>query len=739
MRLLRFLSLILSLIYTQVFAQEEDYVLPTETAFDQVYIHTDRPNYFLNDTLWMKAYAWAAVAGKGLKPSKSHTLYLELQKQITGEAVFQTSILLKDGLGEGQISLNGVPEGDYVLVAQTKSMAEWEKDYIFQRPIKISEVGVFQLARPAGLQTDNGPVPFQNGMRIGLNPSLPSYQLIIERSQTQADSIFQLIGIQHGRLVYEQYFFLNPGKSRYSLSLEPFSPGLVDFALLDQKGEILAERPVFIHPQGSPTLKVVTDKTQYSPKEKVVVDFVLEDGSGIGIEGDISISVFDSKQVAWSADMPSIVTEMMLGSALGSPFYFSNSLIDDDPRDSKKAVNDLLSRKSSQTALSKYGLQAPKPTWEEPGITLRGTAKDKFGSYLRAGMDLEFLFYPKDGGPFIAYSKVGEKGSFELQGLAFIGEASVIARQVLARRNGTYSEVLEKSQLSFEQISLPKTTVQDRFVSLQETEDLNDVRRYSLIRNARAKDRMIELDTITVEDARKSSDQDMRGIMLGDIPDFVLEPQEGAMEFLNVFQYMRGRVAGLIMVGDASDIGNPPMVFFRQSQVGQMGWSALSESQRTGAGSEGGAVFFLDGVQTNRVMIATLLMSEVERIEILKTIASQNILGTRTSGAGAINVVTRRSNPDQSKFRDENVVFANGYLEPIAFPVHATGILQKDPFLVNYDATVYWNPNVKTDIAGKGNVEFVLNDLQTEFTVVVEGMSKSGQPIFGKYTFSVKE
>jgi hypothetical protein len=618
-------------------------------------------------------------------------------------------------------------------------MAEWENDYIFQRPIMISEVGTFQFAKPAGLQGQNTPIPFQNGMRIGLNPSLTSYQLIIERSQTQADSIFQLIGIQHGRLVYEQYFYLNLGKNSYSMSLESFSPGLVDFAILDQKGTILAERSVFIHPQGSTTLKVVTDKIQYSPRERVVIDFSVEDGSGIGIEGDFSISVFDSKQVARSAELATIVSEMMLGSALGSSFYFSNSLIDDDPLDSKKAVNDLLSRKSSQTALSKYGIQTPKPTWEDPGITLRGTLMDKFGNYLRAGTDLEFLFYPKDEGPFITYSKIGEKGRFELHGLAFFGEASVIARQVLARRKGTYSEVLEKSQISFEQFDLPKTTVQDRFVSLPETEDLDDVRRYTMIRNARAKDRMIELDTITVEDARKSSNQDMRGIMLGDIPDFVLEPQEGAMEFLNVFQYMKGRIAGLIIVGDASDIGNPPMIFFRQSQVGQMGWSALSESQRTGAGSEGGALFFLDGVQTNRVMIATLLMSDVERIEILKTIASQNILGLRTSGAGAINVVTRRSNPDQSKFRDENVVFANGYLEPIAFPVHATGTLQKDPFLVNYDATVYWSPNVKTDAAGKGNVEFVLNDLQTDFTIVVEGMSKSGQPIFGKYTFSVKE
>lgn len=737
MSILRIFSLLFTLIQIPGFAQEEDFVVPMEKAFDKLYIHTDRPNYFLNDTLWMKAYAWAAVAEKGLRPSTSRTLYLELQKQATGEAVLQRSLLLDAGMGMGQLSLKDIPAGDYVLVAQTNSMAEWQKDYIFQRPIKISEVGAFQLSKPAGLPTDNAPIPFQNGMRIGLNPSLPSYQLIIERSQTQTDSIFQLVGIQHGRLIYEQYFYLNVGKNRYSLGLEPFSPGLVDFAILDQKGTILAERPVFIHPQGSPTLKVVTDKTQYSPREQVVVDLSLMDGSGNGIEGDFSVSVIDAKQVAWSPDISTIATEMTLGSALGAPFFFPNSLIEKEPTDSKKAINDLLARKLSQTALSRYGVQMPKPAWEENGIILRGTARDKFGNYLRAGMGLEFLFFPNDGAPFFAYSKIGEKGSFELQGLAFYGEASVIATQVLERRNGKFSEALEESQLSFEQIGLPKTSLKDRFVSSPETKDLNNVRRYALIRNNRSDERIIELDSFTIEKQRPTFDLDMRRTVYAGVPDFVLEPEEGTVEFLNVFQYMRGRVPGLTMVGDASDIGNPPMVFLRGSQINRFG---LAELQRNdGVASGGGAAFFLDGVLTNRVMIATLLMSDVERIEILKTIASQAILGSQAGGAGAINVITKRANPDKLKFQKDYAVKASGYLERLDFPIHSAGALQKDPFLVNYGATVYWNPEVETDASGKGQVQFVLNDLQSDLTIVIEGMSKSGQPVFGQYTLSVKE
>jgi hypothetical protein len=158
-----------------------------------------------------------------------------------------------------------------------------------------------------------------------------------------------------------------------------------------------------------------------------------------------------------------------------------------------------------------------------------------------------------------------------------------------------------------------------------------------------------------------------------------------------------------------------------------------------GVASGGGAAFFLDGVLTNRVMIATLLMSDVERIEILKTIASQAILGSQAGGAGAINVITKRANPDKLKFQKDYAVTASGYIEPQDFPVHAAGEKQKDPFLVNYGATVYWNPKVQTDASGKGQVQFVLNDLETDFTIVVEGMSKSGQPVFGRYTISVRD
>ncbi|UJP66023.1 TonB-dependent receptor [Mongoliitalea daihaiensis] len=696
-------------------------------AFDKVYLHTDRPHYFLKDTIWIKAYAWSAVAGEGLRPSTSQTLYLALKNQQTGESLVQTAVLLDEGMGSAQIALADVPVGDYVLLAQSESMRAWESDYTFQRPIRVSEVGAVSLVRGSTASKQTIPLPYQNGLRIGLTSSEGNYQLIIDRTKEQAESVFQLIGLQHGKPMYEQILSLQEGKNVHSLDSEMFLPGLADFALVNEQGDIVAERPVYFHPQAIPTLKISTDRENYRPRERVQVLLHILDEFGEGLEADFSVTVVDSKQVSWPDDMSTIVTEMELGSTLNVPYIFSPHVFEKDLDNATKEINNLIASSQSLTALSRYTAQEGGTFVEYSGIKLSGVVKEKDGKFFEKGTNLDFLIFPNQGSPIMASSMVGDDGRFLVEDVMFQGNAAVLTSRSGKEGKKNFSEFLEATQVTFEPISLPAPNLLTHYKAVKEVNSLDDIRRYSVIRNSRMEERVIDLDTLTIERQSMTFGFTDRTSLYLNQPDIRLEIPEKGFENLNFFQYIRGRVPGLNMVGDVNDIGNPPLLFFRNSQF-----------TNRNPGNNPGALFLIDGVVANRFMVAPLMMRDIEQVDILNSVASQTAVGIQTKGAGVINILTRRASPMNS-FSKENVALARGYQESVRFPINQEGSLEKDIFKANWNATVFWNPYLETDFEGIGNFEFVLNDLQSELKIIVEGMSKTGQPIFGSYTIQVKE
>ncbi|GAB3930237.1 TonB-dependent receptor plug domain-containing protein [Mucilaginibacter myungsuensis] len=106
---------------------------------EKVYLHTNKPNYSLGDTLWFKGY----VTDANGRPSKlSGLLYVELNDDST-EAVRRISLPIKEGAVRGQIPLTRVifHEGAYTLRAYTNWQQNLGDSYFFSRR--------FYLAVPA--------------------------------------------------------------------------------------------------------------------------------------------------------------------------------------------------------------------------------------------------------------------------------------------------------------------------------------------------------------------------------------------------------------------------------------------------------------------------------------------------------------------------------------------------------------------------------------------------------------
>ena len=92
-------------------------------------------------------------------------------------------------------------------------------------------------------------------------------------------------------------------------------PGINNLAVVDDQGNVYAERPFFVFPSGKIRCDFSFDKPSYGRREKVSVTVSLHD-DGKPVDGSFSLAVTDEDYAPYSGEGHSIVSWMLLGSEL---------------------------------------------------------------------------------------------------------------------------------------------------------------------------------------------------------------------------------------------------------------------------------------------------------------------------------------------------------------------------------------------------------------------------------------
>ena len=102
---------------------------------EKLFVHTDKNFYVTNEICWFKIYNVDAIFNKPLNISK--VAYLELIDN-NGKAVWQEKIALKEGTGNGSILMPSViATGNYTLRAYTNWMKNFNTSFFFEKKISI--------------------------------------------------------------------------------------------------------------------------------------------------------------------------------------------------------------------------------------------------------------------------------------------------------------------------------------------------------------------------------------------------------------------------------------------------------------------------------------------------------------------------------------------------------------------------------------------------------------------------
>lgn len=193
-------------------------------------------------------------------------------------------------------------------------------------------------------------------------------------------------------------------------------------------------------------------------------------------------------------------------------------------------------------------------------------------------------------------------------------------------------------------------------------------------------------------------------------PDYVFKVDDKTPFASNIFIMMQGRVPGLTISGNNVSIrgGSQPL-------------------------------FLLDGTPVEIDMIAGIDVSEVDRIDVLKTAGPLAVFGIRGAN-GVISVITKRGVVGQRHvpvpYSINKTIY--GYDVPRIFYSPKYDTPNSEAQIPDLRTTIYWDPNIFTRSDSISKVSYYNGDKATTVVIRAEGMTQNGIPVTAKASYLIK-
>ncbi len=177
-----------------------------QDAFGQkVFLHTDKTEYLVQETIWFKAYLLNASDDR--LDNRSQSLYMDLI-DTRGRSVVQKIMPFSSGLLQGDIVLpDSLPSGNYLLRAYTPWMRNFSSDFFFYQNLEIFNPEEANFISRAAIRYNN---EFNN--ELAHNASVRNFAFYPEGGSL-------VCGIEN-RLAFKAYNDLGQGVSASGIILD---------------------------------------------------------------------------------------------------------------------------------------------------------------------------------------------------------------------------------------------------------------------------------------------------------------------------------------------------------------------------------------------------------------------------------------------------------------------------------------------------------------------------------------
>ena len=715
-------------------------------TLEKLYLHTDREFYFLGETIWFKAYL---LDGQSFSPvTDIQNLYIDLIDS-KGRISQNQVLLYENGDASGSILIPDTSlTGTFMIRAYTDYLKNFGEETYFHKALQISKV-----MSSLDLESDK-PVFHEGKHELGISffpeggylladtKNLIAFKAIDENGKGipingkvldnngETISLFKTYYNGMGRM----HLLPVEGKS-YNVEIDGYPDFEYTFNDILKEGVKLQ----FLGQTNEElTFGLVSNSSEYSgqpffmacfSRNKLLFYKTIE-GSllpmKVTIETDL-LQVGINRFILLNEDLVPVSERMVFYDNINVNYleikpsheeYATRSLVQIDILDEI----DNLGNSPEKTAVK---IEYPKTA----GISIRGRAEKIYGkkSIFNGPITLGVF---EDNNINWFEGKTDSTGRFSFDNICFFDTATIFVQALNERGK-------QKSEIYLDPVLEKEPAVSPYVLNLME--GFQDIP-FQLYRQKYYSDlalREFSPDHATilleeVEITAKIVEKDDGHVRLYNTADQVLEVTHIDNSYIDVLEYLQGRVAGLSITGNN--------VFFLRST------SSLSRTPTPlflidGFPTGGSKLMTDDAIMDDNILslVRSIPMTQIDKVEILKG-NSAAIYGTRAAN-GVIAIYTRKG-LDSEMIVDplvgaitKRIVGFSRYREFYSPEYTPENIDSPKP---DYRTTLYWDPNITTE-NGKAVLNFFTSDDFSYFRVIVEGIMDNGSICLGSAKFAVNK
>lgn len=483
---------------------------------------------------------------------------------------------------------------------------------------------------------------------------------------------------------------INPKRTFGKMNDSLFTEGITHFMLIDEQGNALSERLIFVPDHKPNQWQITTDQPTYGKREKVSLQIAAKDNEGNPVEGTFSVSITDRKSIQPDSLADNILSNLLLTSDLKGyvedpAFYFLNQ----DAR-TLRSIDYLMMTHGWRRHKMENVLRTPSlnfTNYIEKGQAISGRIMGFFGANVKKGPIC--VLAPKYN--IIATTETDEKGQF-IVNTSFRDSTTFLVQARTKKGFAGVDILMDPPQYP---VATHKAPYFNGATTFMEDYLMNTRDQYYMEGGMRVYN--LKEVTVTAKRERPSS----KSIYTGGINTYTVEED---------------RLQGYGQTAFDAASRLPSVTITNGSEI-----HIRNNSEP--------AIIVIDDIvyEDASDILKDIQVSDMSSISLLRG-ADAVILGPRASGGAVVITLKDPRNLPARPAQGIITYTPLGYSESVEFyhPTYDTPE-KKNAQRSDFRSTVYWNPELRLDAEGKATIEYYTPDSTAPEDIIIEGVDKNGK------------
>ena len=483
---------------------------------------------------------------------------------------------------------------------------------------------------------------------------------------------------------------INPKRTFGKMNDSLFTEGITHFMLIDEQGNALSERLIFVPDHKPNQWQITTDQPTYGKREKVSLQIAAKDSEGNPVEGTFSVSITDRKSIQPDSLADNILSNLLLTSDLKGcvedpAFYFLNQYAR-----TLRSIDYLMMTHGWRRHKMENVLRTPSlnfTNYIEKGQTISGRIMGFFGANVKKGPIC--VLAPKYN--IIATTETDEKGQF-IVNTSFRDSTTFLVQARTKKGFAGVDILMDPPQYP---VATHKAPYFNGATTFMEDYLMNTRDQYYMEGGMRVYN--LKEVTVTAKRERPSS----KSIYTGGINTYTVEED---------------RLQGYGQTAFDAASRLPSVTITNGSEI-----HIRNNSEP--------AIIVIDDIvyEDASDILKDIQVSDMSSISLLRG-ADAVILGPRASGGAVVITLKDPRNLPARPAQGIITYTPLGYSESVEFyhPTYDTPE-KKNAQRSDFRSTVYWNPELRLDAEGKATIEYYTPDSTAPEDIIIEGVDKNGK------------